>query len=278
MVFVDLAPLADPGLVVTTVAAALGVTPGADQPVADAIVAHLRPAQLLLLLDNCEHLLAAVGDLVSALLARCPALQVLATSRAALHVRGEQVLPVPPLEVPRAGSALDVVRAAPAAALFVQRARAVDPRFALTEQNAGAVAEVCRRLDGLPLAIELAAARSNVLSPAALLALLSQRLRVLGTGPRDAPARHQTIQDAIAWSYDLLAPAGASVLPPPRRLRRGLDAGGRGGRQRTGAPGGARPPRCPGRPEPGGASHRRRRALPALHACWRRSARSGWSA
>ncbi len=206
VVFIDLAPLADPALVVTTVAAALGVTPSPDQPVADAIVAHLRPAQLLLLLDNCEHLLAAVGDLVSALLARCPALQVLATSRAPLHVRGEQVLPTPPLEVPRSGAALHVVRAAPAAALFVQRARAVDPRFALTEQNAGAVAEVCRRLDGLPLAIELAAARSNVLSPAALLALLSQRLRVLGTGPRDAPARHQTIRDAIAWSYDLLTP------------------------------------------------------------------------
>ena len=204
--FVDLAPLADPALVATAVAAALGVTPSPDQPVVDAILAHLRPAQVLLLLDNCEHLLAAVGELVSALLERCPALQVLATSRAPLHVRGEQVLPVPPLEVPRAGSAPDAVRAAAAAALFVQRTRAVDPRFALTEQNAGAVAEVCRRLDGLPLAIELAAARSNVLSPSALLALLSQRLRVLGTGPRDAPARHQTIQDAIAWSYDLLAP------------------------------------------------------------------------
>jgi predicted ATPase len=156
VVFVDLAPLADPVLVATTVAASLGVAPSADQPVTDAVVAHLRPAQLLLFLDNCEHLLAAVGDMVSVLLARCPALQVMATSRAALHVRGEQVLPVPPLEVPRAGSAPDAVRAAPAAALFEKRAQAVDPRFALTAQNAGAVAEVCRRLDGLPLAIELA--------------------------------------------------------------------------------------------------------------------------
>jgi non-specific serine/threonine protein kinase len=206
VVFVDLAPLADPEFVVTTVAGALNITPGADQPVVDAIVAQLRPAQLLLLLDNCEHLLAAVGDLVSALLARCPALQMLATSRAALHVRGEQILSVLPLEVPRAGASPDAVGSAPAGALFVQRARAVDPRFRLTTENAGAVAEVCRQLDGLPLAIELAAARSTVLSPAALLALLSQRLRVLATGPRDAPARHQTIQDAIAWSYDLLAP------------------------------------------------------------------------
>jgi len=206
VVFVDLAPLADPGLVVTTVAATLGVTPSVDRPVTDAIVAQLRSAQVLVLIDNCEHVLAAAGDLVSTLLAGCPALQALTTSRAALHVRGEQVLPVPPLQAPRSGSPLPIVRAAPAAALFVQRARAVDPHFALTEQNAGAVAEVCQRLDGLPLAIELAAARSNVLSPAALLALLSQRLQILGTGPRDAPARHQTIQAAIAWSYDLLAP------------------------------------------------------------------------
>ncbi len=206
VVFVDLAPLADQGLVATTVAAALDITPGADQPPVDVIVAHLHSAQLLLLLDNCEHLLAAVGDLVAALLAHCPSLQVLATSRAALNVRGEQILSVLPLEVPSPGSPPDTVHAAPAAALFVQRARAVDSHFHLTEQNAAAVAEVCRRLDGLPLAIELAAARSTVLSPAAMLALLSQRLRVLAAGPRDAPARHQTIQDAIAWSYDLLTP------------------------------------------------------------------------
>jgi non-specific serine/threonine protein kinase len=204
--FVDLAPLADPGLVATTVAHALGIKIRAGQPVADAIVADMRAAQLLLLLDNCEHLLAAVGELVSTLLAAYPALQVLATSRAPMHVRGEQIHPIPPLEVPPNGAGLHIVRATPATALFVQRARAVDPHFALTVRNSGAVAEVCQRLDGLPLAIELAAARSNVLSPAALLALLSQRLRVLGTGPRDAPARHQTIRDAIAWSYDLLAP------------------------------------------------------------------------
>ena len=207
VVFVDFAPVADPGLVVTTVASEVGVTPAPDQPVVDAVVAHARSAQLLLLLDNCEHLLAAVGDLVAVLLERCPALQVLATSRAAIHVRGEQVLPIAPLEVPRSGAGVHVVREASATALFVQRARAVDPHFALTARNAGAVAEVCRCLDGLPLAIELAAARSNVLSPAALLALLGQRLQVLGAAPRDAPARHQTIQDAIAWSYDLLAPA-----------------------------------------------------------------------
>jgi non-specific serine/threonine protein kinase len=213
--FVDLSPLADPDLVPAAVATALEITTSADRTITDTIVASLRREQRLLMLDNCEHLLGAVGDLVSALLAACPALQVLATSRAALHLRGEQLLPVPPLEVPPSDAALDVMRAAPAVALFGQRARAVDPRFALTAQNAEAVADICRRLDGLPLAIELAAARANLLSPAALLALLSQRLQVLGSPPRDAPARHRTIQAAIAWSYELLTPAEQAVF---RRL------------------------------------------------------------
>ncbi len=213
--WLDLAPLADPALVASSVAATLGVTPQPDRSVTDAIVGFLRSAQVLLLLDNCEHVLAAVGDLVAALLAGCPAVQALATSRAAIHVRGEQMLPIQPLGTPRRGAALHDVRAAPAVDLFVQRARAVDPRFALTDQNAGDVAEVCRRLDGLPLAIELAAARANVLSPAALLALLSQRLQVLGVGPRDAPARHQTLQHAIAWSYELLTPEEQALF---RRL------------------------------------------------------------
>src|SRR5215208_2901032 len=241
VVWVDLAPLTDPKLVVTTVATALGATPDTDQSVMEALLFCLHPKQCLLLLDNCEHLLAAVAELVSALLARCPALQVLTTSRATLHVSGEQILPIPPLAVPRSGSALPIMREVPAAALFVQRSRAVDPQFVLTEQNAGAVAEICQRLDGLPLAIELAAARSNLLSPAALLALLSERLQVLGTGPRDAPARHQTMQVAIAWSYDLLpadeqdlfrrlavfaggwtleAAAAVSTMPLPEMLER----------------------------------------------------------
>jgi predicted ATPase/DNA-binding CsgD family transcriptional regulator len=203
--FIDLAPLTGHDLVAMAVAVTLGVRPVADRPVTEAIVTQLGSEHVLLLLDNCEHLLATVGDLVSELLAGCPALQVLATSRAPLHVRDEQVLPVPTLPVPQSDAALDIVGSAPATTLFVQRARTVDPHFALNTQNAGAVAEVCRRLDGLPLAIELAAARSNVLSPAALLALLSQRLQVLGTGPRDAPVRQRHLRDAIAWSYDLLS-------------------------------------------------------------------------
>ena len=204
--FVDLAPVTDPQVLTTTLAAVLDVKQGGHGDLTAGIIAYLRPLQLLLLVDNCEHLLSPVGHLVSALLAACPALQVLATSRAPLQIRGEHRLPVPPLAVPAQDVGLQVLRDAPAAILFEQRARAVEPRFALSEQNAAAVGHLCQRLDGLPLAIELAAARVNLLSPAALLALLSRRLHVLGTGPRDGPVRHHTLHDAIAWSHDLLGP------------------------------------------------------------------------
>jgi predicted ATPase/DNA-binding CsgD family transcriptional regulator len=215
-VFVDLAPLADPGLVAETVAAVLDLTLVDARSAKDALIHHLRPCQTLLLLDNCEHLLPALANLVARLLAVCPALQVLATSRAPFHLQSEQRLPVPPLALPPPGTNdLERVAAAAAVKLFVQRARTVDPTFALTAPNAYAVAAICQRLDGLPLAIELAAARSTVLSPAATLALLSQRMQVLGPAPRDAPARHQTLQIAIAWSYDLLAPEVQSLF---RRL------------------------------------------------------------
>jgi predicted ATPase/DNA-binding CsgD family transcriptional regulator len=207
VVWLDLAPLADPGLVEETMAATLDLTLASDRSAMDELIRHLRPRQTLLLVDNCEHVLAATAELVSALLAGCPALQVLATSRAPLRLQGEQRLPVPPLALAHPGADhLEAVAAAPAVELFVHRAHGADPHFALTDANAGAVAELCQQLDGLPLALELAAARANVLSPAAMLALLGQRLQVLGNGPRDAPARHQTIQAAIAWSYDLLAP------------------------------------------------------------------------
>jgi non-specific serine/threonine protein kinase len=205
--FVDLSPLADPRLVAATVASTLGVTAGADRPIADSIIAALRREQRLLILDNCEHVLAAAAELVAVILAECPAVQVLATSRAPLHVQGEHLFPVSPLAIPDSGvTALDVLATSATATLFAHRARAAAPGFDLGDHNAAAVTEVCRRLDGLPLALELAAARSGILSPAALLALLDQRLEILGAGPRDAPARHQTIRDAIAWSYDLLAP------------------------------------------------------------------------
>jgi predicted ATPase len=205
VIWVDLAPLADPALVPTTVATMLGITTRGARSVVATLIAQLRAEQRLLVLDNCEHVLASAAKLVAELLAGCPVLQIMTTSRAPLHIRDEQVLPVPTLTVPAPEIVeLDGIRAASAVALFVQRARAADPQFALTETNAGAVTDICRSLDGLPLAIELAAARTSMLSPGALLALLSQRLQVLGTGPRDAPARHQTIRSAIAWSYDLL--------------------------------------------------------------------------
>ena len=207
VVCVDLAPLADPALVPNSVAEALGVTSRAERSLTDAIVARVRNKQLLLVLDNCEHLLAAAAGLVCSLLAACPALQILVTSRAPLRVRGEHILSGAAVGGPQSRD--HVTRSGgpqPCRMLFAQRARAADPNFALSAMNAEAVAEICWRLDGLPLAVELAAARAGVLAPAPLLVLLRHRLEVLGNGPRDCPARQRTLQDAIAWSYDLLTP------------------------------------------------------------------------
>ena len=215
--WVDLAPLADASLVPATVARAVGIVPAPGASVKGELIRHLRPRQHLLLLDNCEHLLTVIADLAANLLSACPALQVLATSRAPLHIRGEQELPVDPLSLPKttAPLSLDRLGEIESVRLFVERARAIRPAFALAADNAGAIAELCCRLDGLPLAIELAAARIKVMSPEALLAQMSDRLRLLTGGPRDAPARQQTIRDAIAWSYELL-------LPPEKRLFRYL--------------------------------------------------------
>lgn len=205
-IWVDLAPLTDPWLLPDTLARALGIVPVAGLPVAEQVVRALGPRQTLVLLDNCEHLLHAVSDSVATVLAACPAVQVLATSRAPLHHRGERELPVEPFPLPSPDAQPDALSGNDAVRLFVERAHAVDPGFALTHANAPTVAEVCRRLDGLPLAIELAAARSKVLSPEALLALMSDRMRLLSGGPWDLPARQQTIRDTIAWSYAILSP------------------------------------------------------------------------
>jgi predicted ATPase/DNA-binding CsgD family transcriptional regulator len=188
-----------------SIAAALRIALPRRSP-EEALAALLRNRQFLLLLDNCEHLLDGVSQVVGSVLVACPAVQIVATSRAPLRVRGEHLLGVVPLSVPEPHvTCLDDIATSPAVTLFAQRARAARPEFALEAANAGAVAEICRQLDGLPLAIELAAARSALLSPDAMLALMSQRLRLLSRGPVDAPPRHQALRAAIAWSHDLLA-------------------------------------------------------------------------
>jgi predicted ATPase len=204
--FVDLAPLIDPELVPGTVAAALGVREEAGSRVHERLRDVLSPKKLLLVLDNFERLTKS-ANLVSELLVACPGLKVLATSRVPLHVRAEQLYPVPPLTLPDPAESSDTgaIAHSEAVQLFVERAQAAKPDFALTSPNAPVVAEIVRRLDGLPLAIELAAARVRLLPPAALLQRLESRLTLLTGGPRDAPIRQRTLRDEITWSYDLLS-------------------------------------------------------------------------
>ena len=203
--FVNLAPISDVALVVPTVAQALGVKEAAGRPLLDLLSAWLHEKAFLLLLDNFEQVVGAAVE-VAELLARCPKLKVLVTSRAVLHVRGEQVFAVPPLALPDRIHVPDLAALSQyeAVALFIARAQAVKPAFQVTNANAPAVAELCVRLEGLPLAIELAAARITLLPPAALLSRLGRRLQMLSGGARDAPRRQQTLRNTIAWSYDLL--------------------------------------------------------------------------
>ncbi len=203
---VPLAPLGAPELVIPTVARTLGLREEAGRPVIETLIVYLRDRRLLLVLDNVEHLVAAAPRIAD-LLASCPTVGVLATGRAALRVDGEQELSVPPLASPApTHSSVEEVVQYPAVDLFVQRARALAPDFALTPANAPAVAAICRRLDGLPLAIELAAARIKLLSPRALLDRLDDRLDVLSGGPLHLPERQRTLRGALDWSYNLLAP------------------------------------------------------------------------
>jgi predicted ATPase/DNA-binding SARP family transcriptional activator len=204
---VELAALADAGLVVAVVARALGVVEQPGQPLLTTLGAFLQPRTLLLVLDNCEHLVGACAALAEALVRRCPTLWVLATSREALGVPGEIPYRVPSLSVPNPAQppAPDALPAYEAVQLFLQRAQARRPEFQLTAQNAGAVTAVCARLDGLPLAIELAAARMSVLSVEAIAAWLDDQFRLLTGGPRTALPRQQTLQATLDWSYDLLS-------------------------------------------------------------------------
>ncbi len=196
--FVDLSPLRDPGLLAATIEQALGLQDG-ERPAAEAIAEWLGERALLLVLDNFEQLLAG-APFVAELLAATPRLAVLATSRAPLRLSGEHEYPVPPLPLREAVE------------LFAARARAVDPRFELTEDRSGSVAEICRRLDGLPLALELAAARSKLLPPEAMVGRLERSLELLTAGARDLPARQQTLRATLDWSYELLDPSARELL------------------------------------------------------------------
>jgi predicted ATPase/DNA-binding XRE family transcriptional regulator len=216
VVFVDFSPLIDPALVIPTIATTLGVREVIGQGLVETLGQFLAAKRLLLLLDNCERVLAAAPEL-TALLAACPNLTVLATSRQPFHVRGEREFPLLPLPLPavdRLPELGDLIQI-PAIALFIERAEAGLPDFTLTAEQAASVAAICCRLDGLPLAIELAAARVKVLPPAELLARLERRLPLLVGGGRDLPDRQRTMRDAIAWSYDLLAPHEQTIF---RRL------------------------------------------------------------
>ena len=202
--FVPLAPIADPALVLPTIAYAVGVRDPGDRLLTDQMAVLLGDRAALLVLDNFEQVVTA-APVVAELLARCPWLKVLVTSRARLRVSGEHAFPVPPLMLPDPVGEAEIgpVRAE-AVQLFVARAQEADPAFTLSAANAAAVAETCRRLDGLPLAIELAAAWVPVLPPRAMVVRLQRRLPLLTDGPRDLPARLRTMRDAIAWSHDLL--------------------------------------------------------------------------
>jgi len=204
--FVGLAALSDPQLVVPTIARELGLKESENQPPLEQVQTLVGEQQFLLVLDNFEQIVAAAQALEE-LLAACPRLSILVTSRAVLHLSAEQVVPVTPLSLPNLSTSdNEAIAESSAVTLFVQRARNILPSFQLTPTNARAIAEVCVQLDGLPLAIELAAARVKLLPPQALLARLSQRLQLLTGGPRSLPVRQQTLRSTIQWSYDLLGP------------------------------------------------------------------------
>ena len=217
--FVPLSPLRDPSLLASLIVQALGIREAGGQSPFEILKRNLQDSlrvPMLLLLDNFEHLLQATPT-VAELLAIAPNLKILVTSRAALHLYGEHEFPVPALAVPdtHSKSSLESASQFPAVALFVQRALAAKPDFELNRQNASAVIEICARLDGLPLAIELAAARVKVLSPASMLTRLASRLQLLTGGARDLPQRQQTLRGAIDWSYELLDAAEQTLF---RRL------------------------------------------------------------
>jgi len=215
--FIELAPLADPRLVAQAVASVLGVKEEAGRPVDEALVKYTRDRQVLLVVDNCEHLLDACADLARLLLQAGPTVKILASSREHLRIAGETIYPVPALSTPDPCTKFihTALTEFEAARLFLDRATAVQPSFAISAQNAAAIAEVCHRLDGIPLAIELAASRTRALSVEVIAARLDDRFRLLSRGDRAALPRQQTLRALIDWSYDLLTQSERTLF---RRL------------------------------------------------------------
>jgi predicted ATPase/DNA-binding winged helix-turn-helix (wHTH) protein len=210
--FVDLASVREASLVPTTVAQALGVRERTDAPLIAALRQHLHARQLLLIVDNCEHLLGACAEVVDAVLKAASQTTIVATSREPLRAAGEQVYPLPPLSLPEADATVDALQRSDAVQLFVERLRQQVPTFAFTADRAPAIAELCIHLDGIPLALELAAARARSLTIEQINARLAQRFRLLTSGPRTALPRQQTLRATLDWSYDLLDDGERGVL------------------------------------------------------------------
>jgi predicted ATPase/DNA-binding XRE family transcriptional regulator len=222
IVFVDLAPQTESSMVIPTIASAFGLYETRGRHLSRSLAETVDESRLLLVLDNCERILDAAPE-IAALLGSCPRLSVFATSHEAFHLRGERDYPLAPLPLPDLHPLPHLAELAqnPAVALFTMCAEASDPAFSLTEENAGAVATICHRLDGMPLAIELAASRTRMLPPQALLERLGKRLPLLTGGPRDAPERQRTLRSTIAWGYDLLTTAEQTLF-----CRLGIFVGG----------------------------------------------------
>ena len=279
--FVALSTVSEAQSVCATIAQAVGAFDGGSQSAQASLKEYLGALHqpMLLLLDNFEHLVSE-APVIADLLSTAPKLKVVVTSQAPLHVYGEHESPVPPLELPELKSLppVDALSRLPAVALFVERAQAVKREFALTKENAPAVAAICAHLDGLPLAIELAAARIKLLSPSAMLARLESCLNLLTGGARDLPTRQQTLRGTVDWSYGLLNTAEQTLFRRlsvfsglhPRRRRSGMRHGGRPGARRA---------RCHGldggqKPGAAGGPHRGRGALSS---CCPQFARTRWN-
>ena len=210
---VELAPVSDPGLVVQTLAGVLELRTAPGIPLIDLVTDYLRSKRMLIILDNCEHLIDACAQLADHLLRACPSLKILASSREGLGIAGEATYHVPSLSLPEQGNPMpDELLKSEAAQLFMERASAVNPHFSLTEANAPAVAQICRRLDGIPLALELAAARLKLFSAEQIASRLNDRFRLLTGGSRTAVPRQQTLRALIDWSYDLLSEPERTLL------------------------------------------------------------------